>query len=344
MNATAFKLCPDTLPMMMHHKPLLFSNITPVNPNGMTVVDLGDMDEGLETTRHSSLPLVSPTMHKHNSRGGRHGSLPPKLTKIRFSSPAEGLDEVSEGESDQEIIGDNEHPTIAANDANLRLMMSLAWHPATPARWLMRGDGDGGDGDHGDGKVGVEEFEVEEEEVEVKVEVEVEGKVKGEKVEGKGKEVEGEGEEVDVEGVEVEVEVEGDVVEVEGVEGEGVSEAWLERTKGEKPERTREREGSRGGGRMMVVKYEIHGDDALMTNMEGVVPTLSSECGLEQQRVRWLCDAGVIIAQMTSGDQLQLVATYGFGLYRKTAVLTLWYGNYYGAGRYTAQDGSTGHP
>ncbi|KAF8487860.1 hypothetical protein F5888DRAFT_1639673 [Russula emetica] len=194
--------------------------------------------------------------------------------------------------------------------------MSLAWHPATPARWLMRGDGDGGDGDRGDGKVGVEEFEIEEEEVEVKVEVEVEGEVKGKKVEGKGEEVEGEvkgeevegeGEEVEVEGVEVEVKVKGDVVEVKGVEGEGVSEARLERTKGEKPERTREREGSRGGGRMMVVKYEIHGDNALMTNMEGVVPTLSSERGLEQRRVRWLCDAGVIIAQMTSGDQLQLL-------------------------------------
>ncbi|KAF8495268.1 hypothetical protein F5888DRAFT_1805118 [Russula emetica] len=147
----------------------------------------------------------------------------------------------------QEIIGDNEHPTIAANDANLRLMMSLAWHPAMPARWLTRGDGDSGDGDRGDGKVGVEEFEVEEEKVEVEgKEVEgkeVEGKVECEEVEVKGEvkgeEVEGEGEEVEVEEVEVEVEVEGDGVEVEGVEGKGVevevvSEAQLERKKSKK--------------------------------------------------------------------------------------------------------------
>jgi hypothetical protein len=86
---------------MMPHKPLLFFNITPINPNGVTVVDLGDMDEGLEMTRHTSLPPVSPTTHEHSSRGARHGSLPPKLTKIRFSSPtAEGGDEVSESESD----------------------------------------------------------------------------------------------------------------------------------------------------------------------------------------------------------------------------------------------------
>lgn len=68
----------------------------------MTVVDLGEMDEGLVATRHSSLPPMSPTqeMHKDKSKGGRHGSLPPKLTKIRFSSPVERLDEVSESESD----------------------------------------------------------------------------------------------------------------------------------------------------------------------------------------------------------------------------------------------------
>jgi hypothetical protein len=95
--------------MTLHHdshRPLLFSNLTPVNPNGMTVVDLGEMDGGLEVTRHSSLPPVSPTRatHEHKSRGGRHASLPPKLTKIRISAPAEfeRLDEVSEGESDHD--------------------------------------------------------------------------------------------------------------------------------------------------------------------------------------------------------------------------------------------------
>jgi hypothetical protein len=92
--------------LTMHHMPPLFFNITPLNPDGMTVVDLGEMDEGLETTRHSSLPPMSPTqpMHEHKSRRARHGSLPPKLTKIRFSPPAEGLDEVSEGESDDTAL------------------------------------------------------------------------------------------------------------------------------------------------------------------------------------------------------------------------------------------------
>jgi hypothetical protein len=101
---------------MMRHKPLLFFNITPMNPNGMTVVDLGDMDEGLETTRHSSLPPVSPTTHEHKSRGARHGSLPPKLTKIRFSSPAEVLDEVSEGESEVSSLsnGETDNPTTVS--------------------------------------------------------------------------------------------------------------------------------------------------------------------------------------------------------------------------------------
>lgn len=86
----------------MHNKPLLFFNITPVNPDGITVVDLGEMDEGLEVTRHSSLPPISPThaTHEHKPKGGRHGSLPPNLTEVRFSSPPQGLDEVSEGKSE----------------------------------------------------------------------------------------------------------------------------------------------------------------------------------------------------------------------------------------------------
>lgn len=64
---------------MMHHRPPLFVNSIPVNPNGMTLVDLEEMDEGVEVTRthHSSKPSVS-----------RHGS------------PFQGLDEVSDGASD----------------------------------------------------------------------------------------------------------------------------------------------------------------------------------------------------------------------------------------------------
>jgi hypothetical protein len=72
-------------------------------------VDLGEMDEGLDVTRHSSLPPISPTQatHKDESREGRHGSLPPKLPKmkIRFVPPwaVQALDEVSENESKSDV-------------------------------------------------------------------------------------------------------------------------------------------------------------------------------------------------------------------------------------------------
>ena len=39
----------------------MFFNMTPVNPNGVTVVDLEDVDEMLEVNRLSSLPPVSLT-------------------------------------------------------------------------------------------------------------------------------------------------------------------------------------------------------------------------------------------------------------------------------------------
>ena len=43
---------------------------------GVTVVDLGEMNEGLDTTRSSSLPPKSAMLRKRNPREGRHGSLP----------------------------------------------------------------------------------------------------------------------------------------------------------------------------------------------------------------------------------------------------------------------------
>lgn len=65
----------------MHRKPRVYFNITPINPNGITVVDLGELpeDEGLEVTRGPS-PEPMP------------------------SNPAEGLDEVSEGEADASAV------------------------------------------------------------------------------------------------------------------------------------------------------------------------------------------------------------------------------------------------
>ena len=68
----------------MHRKPRVYFNITPINPNGITVVDLGELpeDEGLEVTRGPS----------------------PKPSKTMPSNPAEGLHEVSEGEADASAV------------------------------------------------------------------------------------------------------------------------------------------------------------------------------------------------------------------------------------------------
>ncbi len=66
----------------MPTRPPTFYNITPVNLAGLTVVDLGEMDEGSEvaSSRHPSLPPVTETRlqtqtQHDNIRQRRHRSL-----------------------------------------------------------------------------------------------------------------------------------------------------------------------------------------------------------------------------------------------------------------------------
>ena len=84
---------------MIHPKPAIFFKITPVNPTGMTIVDLREMDDvppASMARHHSSLPPVTETRTQtshvshgeYNSREGRHRSLPPKTVTIISASPS----------------------------------------------------------------------------------------------------------------------------------------------------------------------------------------------------------------------------------------------------------------
>ncbi len=89
-------------PRMILSKPRQFFNITPINQMGMTVVDLGDIDEGSEAPRSSSLPPTSVKLFEDISRETRHKSLPRTTGAIRPSSPStceesdENPDEIGE--------------------------------------------------------------------------------------------------------------------------------------------------------------------------------------------------------------------------------------------------------
>lgn len=69
---------------------------------GITVVDLGDIDEGIEAPRSSSLPPTSVKLFEDISRESRHKSLPRTIEDIRPKTPS------SSDESDEncEEIGD----------------------------------------------------------------------------------------------------------------------------------------------------------------------------------------------------------------------------------------------
>jgi hypothetical protein len=92
--------------MMIHPQPPIFFKVTPVNPIGMTVVDLGEMDNVLpvQVARHSSLPPVTETRSQlageHSFAGGRHRSLPPKTVTISATSPTTIEDSETDGERD----------------------------------------------------------------------------------------------------------------------------------------------------------------------------------------------------------------------------------------------------
>ena len=109
-------LTPAFLPSMTHLKPSLFVNIAPINPDGVTVVDLGkEMGQNVPQARHSSLP-PSPTRAEydsdHNPRAVRHGSLPPppKPPKIKHVFPVDNsIEEIDEemGNSDSSASSGN---------------------------------------------------------------------------------------------------------------------------------------------------------------------------------------------------------------------------------------------
>jgi hypothetical protein len=89
-------------PRMILSRPRQFFNVTPINHMGITVVDLGDMDEGMEAPRSSSLPPTSVKLFGDISREIRHKSLPRTIEEIRPKSPSS-----SEGSGENpEEIGD----------------------------------------------------------------------------------------------------------------------------------------------------------------------------------------------------------------------------------------------
>lgn len=62
---------------MILSKPRLFFNVTPINRTGITVVDLGVIDDGSEAPRSSSLPPTSVKLFEDIiPRESRHSSLP----------------------------------------------------------------------------------------------------------------------------------------------------------------------------------------------------------------------------------------------------------------------------
>ena len=100
---------------MIYPKPAMFYKITPINPNGITIVDLGETDDIpplLVARRHSSLPPVVETRTTQVSRGeynrkGRHSSLPPKAVTIVSPSPsfeASIVSETDEKEDNMSIV------------------------------------------------------------------------------------------------------------------------------------------------------------------------------------------------------------------------------------------------
>jgi hypothetical protein len=106
---------------MIHSKPRIFFNITPVNPTGLTVVDLGEMDEGHEVARFSSLPPRSQKRSEHTPRQGRHQSLPPMTGTIGPSSSAVSTSTFKEVDDNAKIVGERESsPEMDNSQAQVR--------------------------------------------------------------------------------------------------------------------------------------------------------------------------------------------------------------------------------
>jgi hypothetical protein len=122
------------IPTMVHPKPLTFFNITPINPTGLTIVDLGRMDEdsapnlddsavaqvarqNSEAARYASLPPESRLQRHEHVRGGRHNSLPPKMVTIRHASPIPPSANVSETDDDNDGVDSIEEASSMVEDS-----------------------------------------------------------------------------------------------------------------------------------------------------------------------------------------------------------------------------------
>ena len=113
---------------MIHPQPPIFFKITPVNPIGMTVVDLGEMDNVLPVqvprqSRYSSLPPVmeTQTQHagEHSFAEGRHRSLPPKMVTTSAASP-----DVEDSETDGETNCSVKQPRPSSRKGKKTAMVS----------------------------------------------------------------------------------------------------------------------------------------------------------------------------------------------------------------------------
>ena len=108
-------------PQMILSRPHQFFNITPINQMGITVVDLGDIDKGIEVPRLSSLPPTLVKLFEDISRESRHKSLPCTIEDIWPKMPS------SSDESDKncEEIGDTgSSPGNTSGSASSRAILA----------------------------------------------------------------------------------------------------------------------------------------------------------------------------------------------------------------------------
>ncbi|KAH8976922.1 hypothetical protein EDB86DRAFT_3093780 [Lactarius hatsudake] len=124
------------MPTLIHPKPHIFFNMTPIHPTGLTQVDLGEVDKDEESTwtRYSSLPST-PTRAEHNLKEARHQSLPPLTGDTEPPTQLPSLEEVDEndcsaeemespftkdGNSTKDGTGTSSETGAVQNDARLR--------------------------------------------------------------------------------------------------------------------------------------------------------------------------------------------------------------------------------
>ena len=88
-----------------------FINCTPINSTGITIVDLGELHEGVsdgvEVPRSSSVPPIS-LLRPHGVGEDRHGSLPP-MTQTAISSRMSNfaVEEDAQGVGETDSYGSN---------------------------------------------------------------------------------------------------------------------------------------------------------------------------------------------------------------------------------------------